>query len=333
MFAAEAGLDSSRRMRPCARAFKGRVAMSAFRGFSAVFFAAAAALPASAATLVPVPSVPNSSLTTVFAINDSNTIAGSYVGTNDGIEHGFFGPLGSYTSFDAGPGGSEARGINNGGVITGFSNSQEGNTATEPAFERMADGTIVNIMMAGQQLYGQPQGINGLGKFAGTRWDFGSHEAVAFLGRDGVWLRDVRIPHVHQASTAQGISGSGVVVGSYFQPPTHGFIGSGNHLVTVDYPSGDNQGTTMEGINHKGRVVGQWTDSSGNTHSFLFAPSTGIFTDILVSGSSNVYAWAINAQGAVAVSTDIGSYIWCKKKSQCPSGGTDIAAPVHVMKR
>jgi probable HAF family extracellular repeat protein len=309
------------------------LAMNVLRSFPAVFFAAAV-LPASAATLVAVPSVPNSSLTTVFAINDSNAVAGSYIGSNDGVEHSFFGPLGSYTSFDAGSGGSEARGINNGGVITGFSNSQEGNTATEPAFERMADGTIVNVMMNGQQLYGQPQGINNRhGKFAGTRWDFGNHQAVAFLGHDGQWLRDVRIPDVHQASTAGGINDSGVVVGSYFQPPTHGFIGSGNHLSTVDYPSGDNQGTTIEGINDKGRVVGQWMDSSGNTHSFLFAPSTGIFTDILVSGATNVYAWAINTQGAVAVSTDVGSYIWCKRKSQCPAGGTDIAAPVHVTKK
>jgi hypothetical protein len=308
--------------------------MQQFRAVAVAILGIAAALPASAAALVSVPSVPNSTKTTVFAINANNVIAGSYIGANDGVEHSFFGPLGSYTSFDAGSGGSEARGINNDGVITGFSNSQEGNTADEPAFERKVNGAIENIMMGGQQLYGQVQGINDSHKkFVGTRWDFGSHEAVAFLGRDGLWRRDVRIPVVHQASTAQGINNSGVVVGSYFHPPTHGYIGSGNHLVTVDYPSGDNQGTTLEGINDKGHVVGQWMDSSGNTHSFLLDPSTDTFTDILVSGATNVYAWAINAQGAVAVSSDAGSYIWCKKKSQCPSGGTEVAAPVHTPSR
>jgi hypothetical protein len=298
---------------------------------AATVFGMTAILPAAAATLVAVPPVPDSTLTTVFAINDNDAIAGSYIGSNDGVEHSFFGPLGSYTSFDAGSGGSEARGINNKGVIAGFSNSQGGNTATEPAFERMANGTIVNVMMGGQQLYGQAQAVNNNhSKFAGTRWDQGSHEAVAFVGRDGLWRHDPRIPVVHQASTAQGINSSGVVVGSYFQPPTHGFIGRGNHLVTVDYPSNDNQGTTLEGINDKGHVVGQWVDSLNNTHSFLLNPKTGTFTDILVSGATNVYAWAINAQGAVAVSTDIGSYIWCKVKSQCPSGGEDVAAPVHM---
>jgi uncharacterized membrane protein len=304
--------------------------MTVSRGVAAAIFGAAAALPAAAATLVSVPSVPNSSLTTVFAINDNNVIAGSYIGSSDGIEHSFFGPLGNYTSFDAGTGGSEARGINNKGLITGFSNSQTGNTATEPAFERKLNGKIVNVMMSGQQLYGQPQAINNNhSKFVGTRWDFGEHEAVAFLGRSGLWRRDPRIPFEHQASTAGGINGSGVVVGSYFQPPTHGFIGSGNHITSVDYPSGDNQGTTLEGINDNGLVAGQWVDSSDNSHSFLLDPSTDTFTDILVSGASNVYAWAINAQGAVAVSSDAGSYIWCMRKSQCPSGGTEIAAP-HV---
>lgn len=298
-------------------------------------FAAGALVPVSAAVLIPVPAAPNSTITTAFAINDSYVIAGSFVGANDGIEHSFFGTLdGNYTSFDAGTGGSEARGINNGGTITGFSNSQNGNTADEPAFERKPGGKILDIMISGQQLFGNPQGINNSrNKFAGTRWDQGEHEAVAFVGRKGQWTRDVRIPNVHQASTAGGINSLDVVVGSYFQPPTHGFIGSGNNLAVIDYPSQDNQGTTLEGINDNGLVVGQWVDSSGNTHSFLLDPGTNIFTDIVVSGATNVWAWSINSAGAVALSSDAGSFIWCAKRSQCPAGGTNLAAPVYFMAR
>lgn len=308
--------------------------MSELRILLVTSLSIAALSSASAAVLVPVPSVPNSSATTVFAINDRDVIAGSSVGANDGIEHSFFGPLGNYASFDVGTGGSEARGINNKGWISGFSNSQNGYTANEPAFEREPDGTIVNVTISGQQLYGQAQGMAAKGgKFAGTRWDVGNHEAVAFVGRGGTWRRDPRIPYEHQASTAGGINSFGVVVGSYFQPPTHGFIGSGNNIVSVDYPSSDNQGTTLEGINDNGLVVGQWVDSSGDTQSFLLDPSTGIFTDILVTGASNVYAWSINEKGAVAVSSDAGSYIWCARKKQCPSGGTDVAAPVHKSRR
>src|ERR1051326_9077749 len=93
---------------------------------------AAASAPAGAAVLIPVIPEPNSSATTVFGINDSNTIAGSFVGQADGIEHAFFGSLGcSYNAFDAGSGGPEARTINNNGYITGFSNSQNGTTADQ----------------------------------------------------------------------------------------------------------------------------------------------------------------------------------------------------------
>ncbi|HEY2445185.1 MAG TPA: hypothetical protein VGI20_05540 [Rhizomicrobium sp.] len=301
--------------------------------FGCLSLAGLALPPASAAVLIPVPAVSNSTLTTAFAINDNDIIAGSFIGASDGVEHSFFGSLdGTYTTFDAGTGGSEARGINDGGLITGFSNSQNGNTANEPAFERKPGGKIVNVTISGQQLYGNPQGVNNTkGKFAGTRWDQGEHEAVAFVGRRGQWKRDVRIPDEHQASTAGGINSSDVVVGSYFQPPTHGYIVSGKTLTTVDYPSSENQGTTLEGINDNGLVVGQWVDSFGDIHSFLLDPTTNIFTDIKVSGATNVEAWAINTAGAVAVSTDIGSFVWCAKKSQCPSGGTEVAAPVDAV--
>ena len=63
---------------------------------------------ASAAVLIPVPAVPNSTATTLFGINDDNVIAGSFIGSNDRIEHSFFGSLdGNYTTFDVGTGGSE----------------------------------------------------------------------------------------------------------------------------------------------------------------------------------------------------------------------------------
>lgn len=292
--------------------------------------AAAAISYGQAAVLVPVPAAPNSTATTAFAINDSNVIAGSYVGT-DGIEHAFFGTLdGNYTSFDAGTGGSEARGISNAGLITGFSNSQNGSTADQPIFERRPDGKLLAVNAGGTQLFGRAGGINSSdGRFAGTRWDFNIHQAIAFVGHKGKWRRDVRIPLVHQAATAEGINDADVVVGSFFRPPTHGFIGSGGKLVQVDYPSGQSVGTTLLGINDSNQAVGQWSDSAGNTHSFLLDIATNTFTDIAVSGATNVYAWGINNNGAVAIGSDQGSYIWCAQANQCPGGGKAVAAPSH----
>ena len=291
--------------------------------------AAAISLSVQAAVLVPVPAAPDSTVTTVFGINDLYMISGSYIGKNDGIEHAFFGTLaGDYTSFDAGDGGSEARAFNNNGRIVGFSNSQNGTTADQPIFERMPNGKILTL----NGVFGRAQGLDDTkNRFAGTRWDFNNHQAVAFIGQHGKYKKDVRIPEVHQASEANGINSYGVVVGDYFRPPTHGFIGSGNKLQTVDYPSDQAAGTAMEGINDVGQAVGQWVDTGGNTHSFLLDIATDTFTDIIVPGAANVYAWNINNQGGVAVSSDVGSFVWCKKARQCPSGGVALAAPEHKM--
>lgn len=300
--------------------------------FGALSVTAASLLHAQAAVLVPIVPVPNSTGTTAFGINDSDTIAGSFIGSGDGIEHGFFGTVsGSYTTFDAGPGGTEPRGIANGGTITGFSNSQHGYTSEHPIFERMPNGNIVSVTANGQQLYGLAQGINRKNKFAGIYWDFSNFDAVAFVGRAGAWKADVQIGAEHQASQGFGINDRNVVVGSYFSPPDHGFIVSGQNLTTVDYPNGGSQGTWLTGINRKGTVVGQWFDANGNTHSFLLDPATGVFTDIRVKGARNVAAWGINGSGVVTLQTDIGSYLWCAKKRQCPQQGIAVEAPFHVV--
>ena len=130
-----------------------RVLHTILLGFLAVL---AGAVSASAAVLIPVPAVPNSSATTVFGINDNNVVAGSFIGAKDGLEHSFFGTLdGNYTTFDVGTGGSEARDINNQDVIVGFSNSQNGFTSDQPAFERKPNGMLLTV--AGKQLVAQAQ--------------------------------------------------------------------------------------------------------------------------------------------------------------------------------
>lgn len=288
--------------------------------------AAALVTSAAAATLVPVPDVPNSKKTTVYAINDSNVVAGSYIG-NDGIEHAFFGTLdGNYTTFDAGAGGSQARGINNAGFITGSFNSQGGITSEETIFIRNPNGKVVGI----GGFSGEGHGLNNTNHFAGTFWDFTDFEAVAFVGHRAKVKHEVRIPAVHQASDGEGINDNGDVVGSFFQPPNHGFIVSGNTLTVVDYPSPKSSGTSLEGINVNGQAVGQWFGAKSRTHAFLLDIPTNTFTKIDVPGARKIAAWGINNAGAVAVSTNIGSFIWCENDSACPAGGKPLGAPAHL---
>lgn len=276
--------------------------------------------PARAAVLVPVAPVQGSSVTTAFAINDSDIIAGSFIGSNDGVEHAFFGtPDGNYTTFDAGSGGSEARGISNDGTITGISNSQNGNTSTEPIYERRPDGKFLNVTMSGRQLFGLAQGINGNDKFAGYYWNTQTSKTQGFVGRNGVWKANVNVPTEKQFAGALGINDSNMIVGYFFAPPLQGFVLNGKNLTIVNYPDAKATGTILNGINNNGKVAGQWIDSNGNEHSFLYDSASSLFTDIKVKGASEVRAWAINSAGAIVVSTDIGSFIWCERAKQCPS--------------
>jgi hypothetical protein len=294
--------------------------------------AATLVAPSRAAVLIQVKSVPDSSSTRVFGINDKDIIVGSYVGSTDGVEHGFYGTLaGDYTSFDAGGGGTEARGINNQGYITGFSNSQQGNWSTWPIFEREPNGKIENVTHNAQQLYGLTQGINSQNRFVGAYWNTASDATEGFVGKRGLYLHDLYLYTEQQADAAYAINDTGVIGGAYFPPPEHRFIVSDKTLTKIDYPGSNVAQTVVEGINNKGLAVGQWIDTSGGTHSFLYDIAAATFTDIKIKGARGaIWAWGINNAGAVAVSTDASSYIWCLKRRDCPSGGTGVDAPVHA---
>lgn len=290
-----------------------------------------AASAAQAAVLIPIVPVSGSSVTTAYAINDKNVIAGSYIDSS-GVEHCFFGTVvGSYTTFDGGTGGSQAHGIDNSGTIVGFSGSQSSLFTSQVPFERSPDGTVVDMTIDGQPLYGEVSNIASKGgMFAGTRWEatnFGG-EAAAYVGRDGKWTSDVTISAEHQASGAGGINKAGATVGQYFQPPIHGYIVQGSNLTKVDYPSA--QGTSLDDINDKGEAVGQWVDANGHTHSFEYDSSTATFIDINVKGAKDVEAWSINAKGVVALSSSKGSFLWCARKKSCPTGGTEVTAETHT---
>jgi uncharacterized membrane protein len=292
--------------------------------------AVAALASAQAARLVAIVPVANSTATIAYGINDDNVIAGGFL-DGDGVEHAFFGtPDGQYTIFDAGEGGTEARGINLAGFVVGMSNSQSGDTAAQPILERKPDGTLLSVTRAGVQLFGWAQQINSSdGRFAGTYWDFNNHQAVAFVGQDGKWRGDVKISEVHQASTARGIDSAGDVAGSYFRPPMHGYLLSNKVLTTIDYPAARTTQTEIEGINDNGQAVGQWVDRKGTTHSFLLDIASSTFTDVRVKGAAQVQAWAINNNGVVVLDSDLGPFLWCEHKRTCPGGGTFVSAPAH----
>jgi uncharacterized membrane protein len=286
---------------------------------------------ANAAVTVPIALLPGSTTTNAFGINDDNVIAGSFIDQN-GAEHGFVGPVnGTYTTFDAGPGGTQARGLNNDGYIVGFSNSQIGDSTNQPNFERLPNGKILTVSWGTGALFGQTYGIaNDSNKFVGARWDQHASHLFPYQGQHGDWDRDIGLQAPYETAAAYGINTHGDIVGGYSFPPAHGYIARRDKFAIVDYP-GETEGTTrLSGTNDRGHAVGQWFDADGNMHSFLLHIASSAFIDIKVRGAKNVAAWGINNEGAVAVTTDIGAFIWCKKASSCPAGGTRVDAAEHV---
>ena len=285
---------------------------------------------AARATYIPLVPPPGAVSTTVFGINDSNVVAGSF-NDSGGVEHGFFGPLdgSNYTVFDVGSDttGTEPRAIGNDGSITGLAKASGFSFGEE--FFRAPDGTT-NIIQYGARIFdGVAQGINGKGVFVG---DFLNREGVrtGYKGTDGRFLHRIKVPIDTIATNPRKMNNHGLVTGSYTDSSgvQHGFLKRHDSFQTFDYP--DAVGVTVgEGLNDKGVVSGLWTDSSGNRHGFSYDSDTQEYTLIDGGGDGSFFqqVWGINNKGLIAVNTTSDgstyiSYIYCPHKAaNCPQGG------------
>lgn len=298
-----------------------------------------AASSSTAASYIPVPSVPNSVSMIVFGINNDDIITGSYR-DSAGIEHGFVGPLdgSNYTTFDFGGAstGTEPRAINQKNEITGIATGSGFSIGEE--FYRRHDGAIRPIMHQQQPMDGIAQGINGLGTNVG---DFYDKNGIR-VGYYGVRGRFQKLFNLHIKDWVQnsprGITGGNTVDGYFIDNngAEHGFIqtpGTGTVQV-IDYPDNNAVLTVLEDINEMGLASGQWNDTAGNPHAFLLDTTTGNFT-VLDPGDGSTFqqAWSMNGKGLVALSTSNGtSYIYCPyAQKQCPKNGKEAKVKtIHV---
>ncbi len=301
-----------------------------------------AASMAQAASYITVAPPPGSVSTTIFGINDSNIVAGSF---NDsaGTEHGFYGPPdgSNYTVFDfEGATGTEPRAIANDGSITGIAKAS-GFTFGEEFF-RAPNGTFTVLRNKQRIFDGVVQGLNDKDFFVG---DFiGKKGArVGFEGKDQQYRRRFKLPIEGITSTnPRQRNNHGWVAGSFTDSAggQHGFIMKGDRAETLevlDYPDAGALNTVPEGINDKGQVSGLWTDSAGNRHGFVLDTTTDTWT-LIDGGDGSTFqqVWGINSKGLIAVntqqSTGYVSYIYCPlKQSECPNGGAEVKVhQIHV---
>jgi hypothetical protein len=278
------------------------------------------------ATYIPIPPVPGSTSTTAFAIDDHNTIAGSYKDAA-AIEHGFFGTLaGRYTSFDYGHNatGTEARGIAVDGSITGV--APAGGFSVGIEFFRKPNGKISTFTLHRRPLDGIAQGING---FDTTVGDYLTADGTVtgYYGVAGRYHSDFNLNVKNWIQNSpRGISEDNAVAGFFLDRhgAQHGFVQIDKVAQIIDYPDAQAVATAIEDINRAGQAPGQWIDSAGNPHAFVLDINSGTFT-VLDPGDGSAFqqAWSVNGRGLVSLSTSEGaSYIYCPEAARnCPKTG------------
>jgi len=306
---------------------------------SAALVGMLAAAPAMAkGTLYTLPLVSGSSETIAFGVSDNQTITGFWLDSND-VENGFVGPAdgSDYTTFNDDPtGGTQPRGINKKGTITGIDDVGSGAVLDYIPYERAPDGTITDVTMDGSPLNYLVQGINKKGVFTGS-YENSSDVIIGYTGKNAAYKNAFTLPGITTTGVAgRGINDKGDIVGWYLDSSgdEHGFLLSGKTAVTIDDPNGT---TNLEGINNNGEISGLYTDSSGNRHGFIYDIAKAKFTELLVPGSTYVEVWGLNDDGVVAIDGESSSggfvgYLYCPTAKVCPAAARSPQVPIlhHV---
>jgi hypothetical protein len=281
-------------------------------------------------SLYTLPLVSGSTETIAFGVTDNLNVTGFWLNSS-GIENGFVGPADgtSYTTFNDDPtGGTQPRGINKKGYITGIDDVGSGNPVDYIPYERSPGGTITDVTMDGTALNYLVQGINKKGLFTGS-YENTSGQIIGYTGKNAQYKKTISLPGITTTAIAgRGINDKGDIVGWYENSSgiQHGFLLSGKKATTIDDPNGT---TNLEGINNKGEISGLYTDTSGNRHGFTYDIKTKKFNELTVPNSTYVEVWGLNDKGVVAIDGENSSgvfvgYLYCPTAKDCPAGARKI---------
>lgn len=291
-----------------------------------------AGLPAFAGTFVSVPLPDGAVSVAAIGINDHRDVAGSYSTTGEDMI-GFTGSIdGTYETFSYDGHPTQARGINNGGTVTGY--FVPGTDMN--AFVRSPTGTLATVMKDGVPTIGLVEGITAGGKFVG---DYRTTppavpSRTGFEGYASSYAGDVTLPFPAVRIAPRGRNTNGDISGWFIAAAgeaPQGFVTQAGVTTVLTFPE-PNMATYVEGLNEKGELSGSWMDLDGNSHGFALASDLVTWTSFDAPDSSQTQAWQINKHGEIAVSTfneatgATGSYIYCPGKGGICSGKKGKAA-------
>jgi hypothetical protein len=226
---------------------------------------------------------PESTQTQVTGLNDHGVTVGFWSTMNTAnqmndnrafvSDHGYFIDGDYPTDNPASPAVDQLLGVNDHNVAVGFYNDGSGNThaymfnINRDEFTELTPPGITNPTAAG---------INNRGDIAGFGTDASNGQVVAFLLRRGGQVTILNVPG-SSMTQALGINDGDEVVGTYqvgtgSNATMHGFTWTPTRgFQTVDDPNGVG-GTTINGVNDRGQLVGFYTDANGNTDGLLATP-------------------------------------------------------------
>lgn len=220
---------------------------------------------------------PGSEQTQVTGLNNSGQTVGFWVdaaGNNSGFytNHGHFHTANFPTKNGASPRVDQLLGVNDSGIAVGFYADKQGMnhgysySIGRHKFHRINVSGDTNVTAAA---------INDLGDVAGFATS-GAGATEAFLLRSDGQVIHLNVPGA-SATQAFGVNNGDEVVGDYTvgtgnSAVTHGFTWApGFGFQTVDDPNGSG-GTTINGVNDRGNLVGFYVDAAGNTDGLLATP-------------------------------------------------------------
>ena len=187
------------------------------------------------------------------------------------------GPIYNFTSFD-GPGnnggGTTVNGIDNNGVVVGFSSDNAATPTLFTNFTRNVSGTLTALSIGGDPL-AMANGINNSGTIVGM-----DSNGTAFSLAGGTLTTLPAVNGTTVSEAAFGIDNLGLIVGQYTDTATGttpGFFYNGSTFTTLN-PVVNAAVTNAQGVNNGGLVTGFYSTDGVHQHGFLYNSSTTQFT-------------------------------------------------------
>ncbi len=237
---------------------------------------------------------PGATMTTPYGVNSTGVVVGSYYLSSDNSTHGFIWKEGKFTQVEYPSSGyAVLYGVNDDETAVGIYLGSEG---VAHGFSQTNDGTITKIdypgafatYATGINNDGVITGFYGSDPFHGYTLSNGSYSSFDYPTATSGW------------TCPYGINDSGDIAG-YYRIYSSGAYNSFSLIdgtyATLNFPEATAT-KAANGINNLGTIVGDYTDSDGRGHGFLYSDDT--YTSFDYPGGSLTTLNGINTVGMLA---------------------------------